>query len=321
MAGIGVARDIIIDCDPGIDDAVALMMAFGAPELNVLGVTAVAGNQGIAITAENALRLCAFAGRADVPVYAGCERALSGVTPDAAGIHGESGLGGMRLRPSPAPLRPEHAVDWLVRTLEQRPDARPVTIVAMGPLTNIAVALGRSPRIAASIGEIVVMGGSIAEGGNVTAAAEFNIFADPHAAQAVLACGRPVTLVPLDATHQVVAGPQRIGRIAAMPGPIGAAVAEGLRFYGRGGDAVHGGGALHDPCTIAYLIRPELFAGRPAHVEVELADPARLGATDADWSRPSNCTVLLDADADGFFDLLQSCLERLPAGEPASAPG
>jgi purine nucleosidase len=320
VAGFGVARDIIIDCDPGIDDAVALMMAFGAPELNVLGVTAVAGNQGIAVTAENALRLCTFAGRADVPVCAGCERALHRATPDAAGIHGESGLGGMRLPRSPVSLRPLHAVDWLVETLEARGAARPVTIVAMGPLTNIAVSLGRSLRIASAIEEIVVMGGSIAAGGNVTAAAEFNVFADPHAAHAVLDCGRPVTLVPLDATHQVVAGPERISRIAAMPGSIGEAVAAGLRFYGRGGDTVHGGGALHDPCTIAYLLRPELFASRAAHVEVELADRA-LGATYADWSRPPNCSVLIEADADGFFHLLQRCLERLPAGQPAAALG
>jgi purine nucleosidase len=199
----------------------------------------------------------------------------------------------------------------------------PVTIVATGPLTNLAMALVRAPRIAAAIDEIVVMGGSFAAGGNVTAAAEFNIFADPHAAHVVLSCGRPITLAPLDVTHQVVATAERIRRIAATTGGIGEALAEGLAFYGRGGDAVHGGGALHDPCTIAWLVRPALFSGRAAHVEVEVAEGAKFGATIAGRHGPDrlpNCTVLFEADADGFFDLLQACLERLPAREVAGVP-
>ncbi|MEM9058796.1 MAG: nucleoside hydrolase, partial [Pseudomonadota bacterium] len=208
-----MTRPIIIDCDPGQDDAVNLLMALAAPgALDVLGITAVAGNVPLALTERNARLLCGLAGRDDVPVFAGCERPLVRELVTAEHVHGDSGIDGVDLGAPAVPLQPAHATDFIVETLLSAPDAS-VTLVPTGPLTNIAHALIKAPAIAPKIREIVLMGGAMREGGNLSPSAEFNILVDPHAARVVFDCGRPLTVFGLDVTHQVPTTPERLRRI------------------------------------------------------------------------------------------------------------
>ena len=305
-------RPIIIDTDPGQDDAVALLMALAARErLDVLGITVVAGNVPLDLTLANALRIVELAGRPDVPVYAGCPRPIRQRLVTAPEIHGETGLAGVDL-PAPS-LRPqdEHAVSWLVRTL--RSAREPVTLCTLGPLTNVALALVMEPRIVEGIAEIVAMGGAFG-GGNVMPAAEFNIFVDPEAAAIVLGCGRPVTLIPLDCTYQVRAVPERLAAIGRIGTRAAGAVA-GIMSY-RATSEGGTGRPLHDACIIARLLRPELFEGEEVAVAVETVSELTRGVTLADWrgktgARP-NARVLMKADADGFFALLGELLSKLP---------
>lgn len=308
-------RPIIIDTDPGLDDALAILLAFASPELEVLGLTAVAGNVGVDLTSANALMLCELAGRRDAKVFAGCARPL--LRPQiTATVHGATGLGGAGL-PSPAmKLQEQHAVDWIVETVMDRP-AGSVTVCALGPLTNLALAIVREPRLPTRLRELVIMGGAGPSGGNSTPVAEFNIYADPHAAHVVFESGAPIVLVPLDVTRQVLATRDRLVRIRQIGSPVSRAVVAMLDFFNRGEGAHEGleAGPLHDPCVIAYLLRPALFHGRPAHVGIETQSPRTLGMTVMDMllrhGAVANCQVLLKADADGFFDLLTERLARL----------
>lgn len=311
-----MARDIIIDTDPGQDDCLAILLALASPELNLLGLTAVAGNVGVDLTAANALKICALAGRADIPVFAGCDRPLLRAPRHAAHVHGASGLDGAAL---PAPLRPLggfHAVDWLIATLMSRPD-RATTLLAIGPLTNIALALRREPRIATKIERLAIMGGAFACGGNMNAVAEFNIFVDPEAAEIVFAAGVPILLAPLDLTYQVRAGEAEIARIEALGRPSSAAIAKLLRFYAahESVDPARPGVPLHDVCAVASLIDPSLFRGRDAFVAIETQGQITLGQTVADWrgvtKQPVNAHILLQPDCPRFFDLLVERLGRL----------
>ncbi|MDZ7710946.1 MAG: nucleoside hydrolase [Roseovarius sp.] len=309
-----MAREIIIDTDPGRDDAVALLLALAVPgALSVLGVTCVAGNVALDATWRNARRVCALAGRADIEVMAGCDRPLHRAPATAAHVHGADGLAGLDLPDPATPPDPRPAVDFLINTLRARP-AGTVTLVAIGPLTNIATAFARAPDIAGRVAGIVVMGGAYLVPGNVTPVAEFNIHADPEAADAVLRAGAPVTLVPLDVTHKALVTPARHAAFAALGTAVGRAVAALTRADGA--HRRHGGqGApLHDPCTIAWLLAPDLFAAHTVNVVVETASGLCLGQTVVDrWAvtdRPANARLLHDVDADGLFALLTDRLAR-----------
>ncbi|MGB3898250.1 MAG: nucleoside hydrolase [Mesorhizobium sp.] len=309
-------RRIIIDTDPGQDDAVAILLALGSAELEVAGITAVAGNVPLALTEKNARKICELAGRPDIEVFAGAVRPLMRALVTAEEVHGQTGLNGPQLPEPEMPLQDRHAVDFLVETL-MREESGSITLCALGPLTNIALALVREPRIAPRIREIVLMGGGFFEGGNVTPAAEFNIHVDPHAADIVFRSGVPIVMMPLDVTHKALTTAQRIDAIRSLGTGVGDAVAAMLEFFERFDEEKYGtdGGPLHDPCVIAYLLRPDLFAGRNCNVTVETASELTMGMTVVDWwgvtNRPANALVMRDIDADGFFELLTQRLGRL----------
>ncbi len=313
-----VQRKIIIDTDPGVDDAVAILLALATPEeFEVVGIVAVAGNLPLAQTQRNALLACELAGRPNVPVYAGCARPLLRALASASAIHGASLSERLRLPEPTMPLQAQHGVDFIIETLRTAEPGE-VTLAALGPLTDIAVALVKAPEIALKIGEVVIMGGAGFEIGNVTPAAEFNIHVDPHAAAIVLGSGIPITVIPLDVTHQVLSTPPRIAALRALPNRCGPAVAELLAGFegARTARFAERGMALHDPCVIAYLLRPMLFSGREVNVAVETASPLTTGMTVVDWwgvtGRPANARFLTTVDADGLYGLLIDRLALLP---------
>jgi purine nucleosidase len=311
-------RKIIIDTDPGQDDAVAILLALASPEdLDVEAVVAVAGNVGLAQNAKNALKVVELSGRTEVPVYAGSIRPMRRTLVTAEHVHGETGLDGPVLPEPQKQLEPVHGVDFIVDRLMSAP-AGTITLATLGPLTNIAMALVKEPRIAPRIQEIVMMAGAYFEVGNITPTAEFNVYVDPEAADVVLKSGIPVTMIPLDVTHGVLSTKERLARIRAIGNRAGAAVADMLGFSERFDLEKYGGhGApLHDPCVIAYLLKPDLFTGRRINVEIETSSPLTVGMTVADWwritDRPKNVHYLRSADADAFYDLLTERLARLP---------
>ncbi|MDE2792871.1 MAG: nucleoside hydrolase [Paracoccaceae bacterium] len=310
------ARKIIIDTDPGQDDAVAILAAFASPELDVLAITAVAGNVGLHHTERNARAICELAGRRDMRVFAGCDRPTRRPLMEARHVHGETGLDGPDLPPPTMPLQPEHAVDVIIEILRTEPSGS-VTLAALGPLTNIATALGRAPDIASRIAEIVFMGGAYFELGNVTPVAEFNIYVDPDAAADVFACGAKITSMPLDVTHRALATPERVSAFQAAGNPAGAAISQLTAFRDRQDPERYGGIGvpLHDPCVIAYLLEPDLFAGRFVNLEVETGSELTRGMTVADWwrrtDRQPNATFMREIDAEGYFRLLAERIARL----------
>jgi purine nucleosidase len=309
-------RKIIIDTDPGQDDAVAILLALASPELDVLGITAVAGNVPLALTARNARVICDLARRTDVPVFAGCDRPLTRPLVTAEHVHGKTGLDGADLPDPVIPLQDAHAVDFLIDTLRREPPGS-VTLCTLGPLTNIATAFARAPDIVPRVAEVVAMGGAYFEVGNITPAAEFNIYVDPEAAAAVLASGVALTIVPLDVTHKALTTRARVEGFRALGTPVGHAVAGWTDFFERFDMAKYGseGAPLHDPLVIAYLLAPDLFTGRHVNVEIETEGRFTLGMTVADWwhvsGRPANAMFLGDVDAPGFYALLTDRLSRL----------
>ena len=311
------ARKIIIDTDPGQDDAAAIMLALGSPgELDVLGITTVAGNVPLWRTSTNARIVCEFANRPDVKVYAGCERPLKRKPVSAEHVHGETGLNGPELFEPAMPLQAQNGVDFIIETLRREPSGT-VTLCTLGPLTNIATAFQKAPDIVGRIQELVMMGGAYFEVGNITPAAEFNIYVDPEAAEIVFKAGVPIVMMPLDLTHKVLTHKARTEKIRAIGSRPAVALAEMLDFFERFDIEKYGsdGGPLHDPTVIAYLIRPELFAGRDCNVEIEVNSELTLGMTVVDWwgvtKRPKNAKVFKDIDAQGFFDLLTERVARL----------
>jgi len=310
-------RKIIIDTDPGQDDAVAILLALASPEdLEVLGITAVAGNVPLALTAKNARKVCEVAGRPDVKVYAGCDRPLAHTLVTAEHVHGKTGLDGPDLPEPEMPLQQGHAVDFLIDTLRAEP-AGTVTLCPLGPLTNIATALQKAPDIAGRVREIVLMGGAYFQVGNITPAAEFNIYVDPEAAEIVFKSGVKLTVMPLDVTHKaLVTGPRNeaFRNLGTEPGRI---VAEWTDFFERFDKEKYGsaGAPLHDPTVIAYLLNPDLFRGRHINVEIETGSALTRGMTVADWwrvtDRAPNALFMGDIDADGFFALLTERIARL----------
>lgn len=311
------ARKIIIDTDPGQDDAVAILLALASPdEIEVLGITAVAGNVPLALTAKNARIVCELAGRTDVPVYAGCDRPLGRPLVTAEHVHGKTGLNGPALPDPTMPMQQEHAVDFIIETLRSE-DSGAVTLCPLGPLTNIAMAFVKAPDIVSRVAEIVLMGGAYFEVGNVTPTAEFNIYVDPQAADIVFKSGAPITVMSLDVTHKALVTRPRNDAFRALGTRVGTAVAEMTDFFERYDREKYGseGAPLHDPCVTAYLIRPDLFTGRHVNVEIETRSELTMGMTVADWwrvtERAPNAMFMGDLDADGFFDLLTERLGRL----------
>ncbi|WP_432346558.1 nucleoside hydrolase [Shinella yambaruensis] len=309
-------RKIIIDTDPGQDDAAAIMLALGSPELDILGITTVAGNVPLARTSCNARIILEFCSRTDVKVYAGADRPIARPLVTAEHVHGKTGLDGPELHEPQMPLEARHAVDFIIETLRREP-AGTVTLCTLGPLTNIATALEKAPDIAGRVRELVMMGGGFFEGGNITPAAEFNIYVDPEAAAAVFKSGIPIVMMPLDVTHKVLTLKSRVASLREIGSRPAKALVEMLDFFERFDVEKYGsdGGPLHDPTVIAYLLKPELFSGRDCNVEIETASPLTTGMTVVDWwqvtGRKHNARVMKDVDADGFFALLAERVGRL----------
>lgn len=317
MSDNSLPRKIIIDTDPGQDDAVAILLALGSPEdVTVLGITAIAGNVPLALTQKNVRIVCELADRPDIKVFAGCDRPIGRKLVTAENVHGKTGLDGPVMPDPTMPLADGHAVDFIVDTLRNEP-AGTVTLCPLGPLTNIAVAFEKAPDIVERVQEIVLMGGAYFEVGNVTPAAEFNIYVDPEAADIVLKSGVPIVMMPLDVTHKALTTAQRIDAFRALGTKPGTMVAEWTDFFERFDMEKYGslGAPLHDPCVIAYLINPELFSGRNVNVEIEVNSELTRGMTVADWwgvtDRKPNATFMGDLDADGFYKLLVERIGRL----------
>ncbi|MGJ7039716.1 purine nucleosidase [Shinella sp. BE166] len=309
-------RKIIIDTDPGQDDAAAIMLALGSPELEILGITTVAGNVPLSRTSTNARIILEFCSRSDIKVFAGADKPIARPLVTAEHVHGKTGLDGPELHEPQMPLQEQHAVDFLIETLKREP-AGTVTLCTLGPLTNIATALERAPEIAGRVRELVMMGGGFFEGGNITPAAEFNIYVDPEAAAAVFKSGIPIVMMPLDVTHKVLTLKSRVAKLRAIGSRPAIALVEMLDFFERFDIEKYGsdGGPLHDPTVVAYLLKPELFSGRDCNVEVEVVSPLTVGMTVVDWwqvtGRKHNARVMKDIDADGFFALLTERVGRL----------
>ena len=308
-----MARPIIIDTDPGQDDAVAILLALASEELDVLGITAVAGNVPLSLTELNCRKICELAGKPDTKVFAGASEPLERKLVTAEYVHGKTGLDGPDLPDPKMQLQEQHAVDFIIETCL----AGEVTICALGPLTNVALALKKAPEIAQNIKEIVLMGGGLFEGGNVTPAAEFNIYVDPHAADMVFRSGLPIVVMPLDLTHSTLTTHKRVEAFRAVGRPAAVATAELLDFFERFDEEKYGtdGGPLHDPNVIAYLLKPQLYKGRRINLEIETSSELTMGMTVADWwhvsGRTPNCTYMRYVDDDGFFDLLLERIARL----------
>jgi purine nucleosidase len=311
-------RKIIIDTDPGQDDAAAILLALGSPdEIEVVGIVAVAGNVPLALGAKNALKILELAGRSDIPVYAGSVRPIRRALVTAEHVHGKTGLDGADLPEPGSALQAQHGVDFIVEMLRAHGPGE-ITLCALGPLTNIALALVKAPDIAPRIAEIVLMGGAYFEVGNITPAAEFNIYVDPEAAEIVFDSGVPIVVMPLDVTHQMRTTPERLQRFETLGNRSGAALA-GLLTFSQGFDlSKYGwdGAPLHDPCVTAYLIRPELFEGRRINVAIEGSSELTRGMTVADYwgvtDRPVNALFVRSGDAAGYYDLLVERVGRLP---------
>ena len=305
---------IIIDCDPGQDDAVALILAFASrSKLDIAGITCVAGNVPLRHTVRNALRVRELMRRSDVGVYAGCPRPILRELTTAEEVHGKTGLDGVDLPEPVSGAEERHAVNFIIETCRSAPD-NSIILCPIGPMTNIALALIMAPEICKKIREIAFMGGVAIGPGNITPAAEFNIYVDPHAARVVFESGIQLTMFGLDVTHKALTTPVRRAAIDAVSTDRARAVGQILANYNHTDIERYGelGAPLHDPCVIAYLVRPDLFNGRDCFLEVETSDGPALGRTVADvWGKsdqPANCRVITDIDADGFFSLLTESL-------------
>jgi purine nucleosidase len=305
-------RKVILDCDPGQDDAIAILLALASPEIEVLAITTVAGNVGLERTERNARAVVELAG-ATTPVHAGCPRPLVRPPVHAAHIHGESGIAGATLKPPARPLAPGHAVDIIRDTVRGHGEGE-ITLVAVGPLTNLACTLVQSPDIAARLREIVLMGGAIGLG-NTTPAAEYNIYADPHAASVVFRSGARIVMTPLELTHQALATPAHVDAMRRLGTEAGRQVAGMIEAYPSKGLFPRAGVPLHDPCAVAYVLWPALMGGRDCHVDIETEGTHALGRTVIEWRRqqqPANALVLDTIDAEAFLSRLIERLGRLP---------
>ena len=312
-----MTRKIIIDTDPGQDDAVAILLALASPELDVLGITCVAGNVGLDLTTLNACKICELAEKPETLVFAGASKPMSRSLVTAEHVHGKTGLDGVDLPIPKMKISSTHAVDFIVDSL-MGSESKEITLCALGPLTNLALAVNQEPKIISKINQIVLMGGGFFEGGNITPAAEFNIFVDPEAADIIVNSGVKIVMMPLDITHKVLATKNFIEKVASMGSNSGVTVAGLLNFFGRYDSEKYGsdGAPLHDPNVIAYLLKPEYYIGKEINIQIELNSDLTLGMTVADWwqitDKKKNVHFVRDVDTKAVLDLLISRLGTLP---------
>jgi purine nucleosidase len=311
-------RKIIIDTDPGQDDAFAILFALGSPQdLEVVALTTVGGNVPLALTSRNALQIAELAGRADIPVYAGCARPMVKPLKTAEYVHGPTGIDGCTLPEPLKPLREQHAVNFLVDSLMAAPEGE-LTVCTLGPMTNLAMAMVMEPRIIPRISEVVLMGGGFFEGGNATPAAEFNIWVDPHAASVVFDSGAPVTMASIDCTYTAQMTPEWLRSLRALGSRSAVEAANMADFYRKYGSHKFPTEArpIHDACVTGYLLAPQLYEQRQCNVTIELMSQETIGMTIVDWwhvtGRRKNCNVLRRIDADGFFALMLERFANLP---------
>lgn len=313
-----MSRKVILDCDPGHDDAMAILLAGAAPELELLAITTVAGNQTLPKTTLNARRIASAAGLRHVPIAAGADRPLVRPQRVAGNIHGESGLDGPTFAGEPEiPLDPRHAVDVIAELVLASPGE--VTLIPVGPLTNIALAIRQEPRLVEAVPRISLMGGAWGLG-NQTPSAEFNILVDPEAARIVFDSGIPITLCPLELTHQAKATPDVIERFDALGTPLGALSAELLRFFASTYKRIHGfdGPPLHDPTAVAWVIDPSIVETRPVHVDIETHAEFSYGRTVIDLhnvlGKEPNAEVGVRLDASRYWDLMVGAVASYGGG-------
>jgi len=310
-------KKIILDCDPGQDDAVALALAMAAKdEIEILGVTTVAGNVPLNLTQRNARIMCEMCHRSDVKVYAGSEKPMAQELVTAEHVHGKSGLDGIEIYEPSHSLEEKHAIDFIIESCLAA-EHNSLILVPTGPLTNIGLAIAREPGILPKIKEIVLMGGARKEAGNITPSAEFNIYVDPEAAKLVLQCGRPIVMMSLDVTHQVLTTQKRVDKIRNLDSSVGEGIAALIEFYERYDEEKYhlDGAPLHDPCTVAYLLKPELFKLKNVNVEIETGGTFTRGTTVVDYwevtDRIPNVQWAYEVDDEEFFDLLNQYLSKI----------
>ena len=310
-------ENVIIDTDPGQDDAVAILLALASPkEINLLGLTTVAGNVPLNLTVKNARIVCELAKMEDISIFRGCEKPLIRNLVTAEHVHGKTGLDGIILPEPTMPVKETHAIDFIIETIRKNP-INSITICALGPLTNIALALKKAPDIANKIKQIILMGGAYFEVGNITPTAEFNIYVDPEAAKIVFNSGIKLTILPLDVTHKALISQDRVDAFEKIGTPVAKAVAGWTNFFERFDKEKYGsiGAPLHDPCVVAYLLDPSIFTGRYINVEIETVSDLTRGMTVADWwqvtDREPNALFIGDLDSDRFFRLLTERLSTL----------
>jgi purine nucleosidase len=310
-----MAHNILLDCDPGLDDALALLLAHGDPNLVLVGVTTVGGNVGLQNTTRNALQLREYLKFPAVPVSAGAAEPLTREVRDAAHVHGAGGLGNVVLPESTLPVTGQHAADFIIETLKATPGA--IHLVATGPLTNIAIALEREPAIARWAASFTIMGGSYTRG-NATVAAEFNIWADPEAAKIVFAADWRVTMIGLDLTLQAQANSTVVGRLKTLGKLADELIVPLATFYFNPNMPDWDGQAVHDVCAVAYVARPDLFLTQPARVEVETTGEFTSGMTVVDFDAPDpNALVATKLDVNGFWAYVESVYARVAAEHTA----
>ncbi|MGC9398272.1 MAG: nucleoside hydrolase [Anaerolineae bacterium] len=305
-------KRMIIDTDPGIDDALAILLALASPEVSVEGLTVIHGNCSTEQGTRNALAVLALAGRTDIPVFKGCERPLVQPSLLAPETHGDSGLGYARLPSSPVQPTPGHAVDFLIEAILGAPGE--ITLVALGPLTNLALAIRREPRVVEAVKEVFIMGGAIRHQGNTTPLAEFNTYVDPHAAHIVYHSGLPLTLVPLDVTYRCILTPADVDRLLALEHPVARFIADATRFYMEFHNDYQqiAGCVINDPLALALTFAPDLVDLEEHYVDVDIGGGVSMGNTFADFYRmegkPANMKVALDVRPRAFIELF---LERM----------
>jgi len=311
-----LSEKIIIDCDPGQDDAVALFLALASQdELDIQGITTVAGNVPLALTERNARIICEIADCEDIPVYAGCPRPMMIELVTAENVHGSTGIDGIDIFKPKKEIENKHAVDFIIDSLKGA-EKDSITLVPMGPLTNIAMSIIKDPTILRNIKQIVLMGGAMREAGNLSASAEFNMRVDPHAAAKVFNCGKPIIVMSLDVTHKVLTSKERVKIIENIGNNVASATADMLKFFARYDSNKYGkdGAPLHDPCTIAWLLQPDLFEGKECNVRIETCSPLTMGHTSVDYwgveAIKPNAIWMQNIDDEGFYDLLIKRLKK-----------
>lgn len=311
-----MTQKLIIDCDPGQDDAINLFLALPPTDAyDILGITTVAGNVGVDKTTRNARLLCELVGRTDIPIYAGCDAPLKLPLCTAEEVHGREGLEGIDITEPDMQAQTQNAVEFIVETLRAAEDGS-ITLVPTGPLTNIAKVFEQAPDTISKVKEVVLMGGAMREGGNITPSAEFNIYVDPHAAKIVFDSGCKLVVFGLDVTYQVLTSSDVLERIKAIGNPVATTAYNMLMLYNRFEEEKYGtdGGPLHDPCTMAYILKPDLFKFKSCNIRVEADSDLTRGHTAVDFwhatDLPQNCLWAYNVDRNGFFDLLITQLEK-----------